>query len=38
MKIDDTVFQDPESFGKGKFFKMVMEKFWIFVQEISRIS
>ena len=27
MKIDNAIFQDLESFGKGRFFKMVMEKF-----------
>ena len=30
---DYTVFQDLESFRKGRFFKMSIEKFWIFVWE-----
>ena len=28
VEIADTIFHDPESFGKGRFFKMAMEKFW----------
>ena len=31
MEIDDAIFQDLESFGKESFFKLAMEKFWIFV-------
>ena len=27
MEIDNAIFQDLESFGKGRFFKMAMEKF-----------
>ena len=38
MEIDDTIFQDLGSFGKGRIFKMAMEKLWIFVWENSRIS
>ena len=33
MEIDTAIFQDLKSFGKGKFFNMAMEKFWIFVWE-----
>ena len=36
-EIDITIFQDLESLGKKKFFKMVMEKFWIFVWKSSKI-
>ena len=38
MEIDSEIFQHLESFGKEKFFKMAMEKFWIFVWENSKIS
>ena len=31
MEIDNAIFQDLESFGKEKFFKMALKKFWIFV-------
>ena len=31
MEIDDAIFQDLKSFGRGRFFKMAMEKLWIFV-------
>ena len=34
--IDNAVFQYLEHFGKGKFFKIAMEKFWIFVWEILK--
>ena len=30
LDIENAIFQDLESFGKGAFFKMAMEKFWIF--------
>jgi len=29
MEIDNVILQDLESFGKGRIFKMAMEKFWI---------
>ena len=29
MEIDNAIFQDLESFGKGKFFKMAIAMFWI---------
>ena len=38
MEIDNTIFEDLESFGKGIFFKMAVEKFWIFVWEYSKTS
>ena len=38
MEIGNATFQDLESFGKEKFFKLVVEKFWIFVWENSEIS
>ena len=31
MDIDIAIFQDLESFGKGRFFKVAMKKFWIVV-------
>ena len=31
MESNNAIFQNLESFGKGRFFKMAMEKFWIFV-------
>ena len=37
MELDNAIFQDLESFSKKKFFKMVMERFWIF-WENSKIS
>jgi len=33
MEIDNATFQDLESFGKGKLFKMAMEMFWAFAWE-----
>ena len=38
MEIDNAIFHDLESFGKGIFFKMAMEQFWIVVWENSKIS
>ena len=38
MKIDIAIFQEMESFGKEKLFKIAMEKFLIFVWENSEIS
>ena len=38
MEIHNAIFQDLESFGKEEFFKMAVEKFWIVVWEISRMS
>ena len=38
MEIDYAIYQDLDSFGREKFFKMAMEKFWIFVWENCRIS
>ena len=37
MEINNAIFQDLESFGKEKFFKMVLEKFWIFIWENSKV-
>ena len=37
-EIDNAIFQDLRSFGKGRFFKMAMEKLWIFVWENSTKS
>ena len=31
MKIENAIFQDLESFGKERIFKMAMKKFCIFV-------
>ena len=31
METGNVIFQDMESFEKGWFVKMIMEKFWIFV-------
>jgi len=36
MTIDNAIFQDLEGLGKEKFFKMPLEKFWIFVWESSK--
>ena len=36
MEIENAIFQDLESFGKGRIFKMAMEKFWIFVEKNSK--
>ena len=39
IEIESAVFQDLESFGKERIFKMVMENFWIFVwKKIFKIS
>ena len=38
MEIDDAVFQDLKSCGKGRFFKMAMKKFWVCVCGNSAIS
>ena len=37
MEIDNAVSQDLGSFGKRRFFKMALEKIWIFVWEILNI-
>ena len=37
MEIDNAIFQDLESFGRGKFFQMAMEKSWVFVWESSKM-
>ena len=37
-KIYNAIFQDLENFRKKRFFKLTMEKFWIFVYGSSRIS
>jgi len=36
MEIENAFFQDLESFGKERIFKMVIEKFWIFVWKNSK--
>ena len=36
MEVDNAIFQDLESFVKRRFFKMAMEKFWIFVWKNSK--
>ena len=38
MEIANAIFQGLESFGKGRFFKMAMEKFSIFLWGIAGIS
>ena len=38
MDIDNAIFQDLESFGKEKFFKMAMEEFLIFVCGILKYA
>ena len=38
MAIDSANFQGLESFGKGRFLKLAMEMFWIFVWKNSDIS
>ena len=38
IKIDNAIFQDLESFGKGRFLKLAMEKCCIFIRQNSRIS
>ena len=37
IAINNPIFQELESFGQGKFFKMAMENFWTFVQENSKL-
>ena len=32
------IFQNLESFGKGRFSELAVEKFWLFVLEHSEIS
>ena len=36
MEIDNAIFQDLESCGKGKFFKMAMESFGFFFGKIQK--
>ena len=36
VEIENSIFQDLESFGKERIFKMAMEKFWISVWENSK--
>ena len=38
MEISNAIFQNLKSFGKETFFKIAMEKFWIFVCENAEIS
>ena len=38
LEIDNAVFQDLESSGKERVFKMAMEKYWIFVWKNSEVS
>jgi len=38
LEIKNAIFQDLESFGKGRFFKLALEKFLIVVWENSKIS
>ena len=37
IEIDNAFFQDLESFATGRFFKLAIEKLWIFFLENSRI-
>ena len=37
MEIDNAIFQDLESFGNERFFKLAMEKLWTFWGEILDI-
>ena len=37
MEVDDTIFQDPQCFRKGKFLKMVMENFLILLGKFYSI-
>ena len=36
MEIENAIFQDMESFGKKRIFKMTIDKFWIFVSKNSK--
>ena len=36
MKFENAISQDLGSFGKERFLKMAMEKFWIFVWKNSK--
>ena len=36
MEIENANFQELKDFGKGKTFKMAMERFWIFVWRNSK--
>ena len=36
MEIENTIFQEVESFGKRRFLKIAMEKFWILVWKNSK--
>ena len=36
--MENAIFQDLESFGKERIFKMAMEKFWIFAWKILKVS
>ena len=36
MEIDNAILQDLESLGQKKFFKMAIEKLWIFLWESIR--
>ena len=38
MEIDDVIFQDLGSFGKGRLFRIAKEKFSILVWENCKIS
>ena len=38
MEIENAIFQHLESFGKERLLKMAMEKFWIFVWKILKIT
>ena len=34
VEIDNAIFHEPDSFGKGKFFKISIEKLWILFRKI----
>ena len=38
MEVDKDIFQDLKYFGKERYFKMAIERFWISVSETSKIS
>jgi len=38
MEIDNAIFQDLESFGKERIFKMATAKFWIFAWDDTKMS
>ena len=38
MEIENTIFQDLESFGKERIFKMAMESFGFLFGEIQKMS